>query len=522
MNGFAVVMRKYINLSEQKTQFFLLVLLVFASFFLGSGNAFLFDEDEGAFSEATREMMVSGNYLSTTMNAHPRFDKPILSYWFMAASATVFGLNEFAMRFPSAMAASIWVLSLFLFCRRLYPAKIAFPAAFMLASSLHISIIGKAATADALLNCFLANSMFQLLLWFRNSDRKHIVLFFLFCALGVLTKGPVAILIPAAVSGIYAAVFKKWSHIRRLVFDLRGLTVFIVIALPWYIAEYIVNGQDFIYGFFYVHHIDRFSSTLENHAGGILYYIPVVILAVMPYSGLLIAFLKNVRRFLKDENEAFFLIWFAFVFLFFSFSGTKLPHYTIYGYTPLFILFASLIDSKTGKVFSLRHMIVFLFLMAAAMAFLPELSPFMEDDYSLSLLLALWEVYFPGRFLILLSAGILLMYINRLSRDSLYRIRFAGFANVLILNLILLGPINRIMQLPVARAAQIVKEKNLQAILYKHNSPSFLFYLETTIPDRVPESGDIIFTKRQNLEDFDSYEIIYEEYGMVLARVFFS
>ena len=72
----------------------------------------LFDVDEGAFGEATREMLASGDWLSTTLNGAPRFDKPILIYWLQAASAAVFGLGEFALRLPSALAALAWIAAI--------------------------------------------------------------------------------------------------------------------------------------------------------------------------------------------------------------------------------------------------------------------------------------------------------------------------------------------------------------------------------------------------------------------------
>ena len=75
------------------------------------GAAPLFDVDEGAFSEATREMLASGDWGHTTLNGEPRFDKPILVYWFQAASVAVFGLHEWSLRLPSALAMWVWCLA---------------------------------------------------------------------------------------------------------------------------------------------------------------------------------------------------------------------------------------------------------------------------------------------------------------------------------------------------------------------------------------------------------------------------
>ena len=101
-------MHSSLQQSGEQKQALLLTALIGISFFAGLGSAPLFDVDEGAFSEATRVMIASGDYLTTYLNGHPRFDKPVLIYWFQVLSVKTFGLNEFAFRFPSAAASAIW------------------------------------------------------------------------------------------------------------------------------------------------------------------------------------------------------------------------------------------------------------------------------------------------------------------------------------------------------------------------------------------------------------------------------
>jgi len=119
----------------------------------------LFDVDEGAFGEATREMLASGDWLSTTLNGAPRFDKPILIYWLQAASATAFGLNEFSLRLPSALAALAWIGAIGRFASSRRDAETGALAAWIAASCIGVVVIAHAATADALLNAFLAAAM---------------------------------------------------------------------------------------------------------------------------------------------------------------------------------------------------------------------------------------------------------------------------------------------------------------------------------------------------------------------------
>ena len=96
------------NLSVESFRYRLFVfvapLLLLFIYLIGLDQSLLFDVDEGAFTEATREMLVSGDWLHTTLNGIDRFDKPIGVYWLQAISSFIFGNNEFAFRLPSALS----------------------------------------------------------------------------------------------------------------------------------------------------------------------------------------------------------------------------------------------------------------------------------------------------------------------------------------------------------------------------------------------------------------------------------
>jgi len=181
----------------------MLGILVLASFFAVLGNAPLFDVDEGAFSEATREMAASGNYLTTYLNGAPRFDKPVLIYWMQLLSIKTFGLNEFGLRFPSALFAGGWAMAMFFFARREFSQREAFLGSAMLVLSLQVTIIAKAAIADALLNFFLALTMLAIMRHYRTGSSRMLLVAFAAMGFGMLTKGPIALLIPIAVTFLF-------------------------------------------------------------------------------------------------------------------------------------------------------------------------------------------------------------------------------------------------------------------------------------------------------------------------------
>ena len=133
----------------QRLRFFLW-LAIAVSFFFNLSAIPLFDVDEGAFSEATREMFERGDFISPYLNGVPRYDKPILIYWLQAASVAVFGFEPFAFRLPSALAATLWVLAVSAFVRKVRSPQLGYYAGIVTALCLAVSVIGKAATADAL------------------------------------------------------------------------------------------------------------------------------------------------------------------------------------------------------------------------------------------------------------------------------------------------------------------------------------------------------------------------------------
>jgi 4-amino-4-deoxy-L-arabinose transferase-like glycosyltransferase len=98
----------------KKYLFLIILIAVFISFFR-LGSVTLFDVDEAVFAQATKEMIENADWITPTYNGENRYDKPILFYWLMAASYKVFGINEFAARFPSALSGVLLVLSVFLF-----------------------------------------------------------------------------------------------------------------------------------------------------------------------------------------------------------------------------------------------------------------------------------------------------------------------------------------------------------------------------------------------------------------------
>lgn len=498
----------------------LLAFFVLLTFFIPLPLAPLFDLDEGAFSEATREMIVGKDYITTYLNGELRFDKPILIYWLQLISVKLFGLNEFALRFPSAIAATLWAGTIYYFTQRVLDKQTAFFATLFMIASIQINMIAKAAIADALLNLFIALSMFCIYFFYKYQQKKYLYLTFLFIGLGTLTKGPVAILIPFVVTLIFYTINKQFFVWLKTVFNPIGLLIFSLVALPWYIAEYMAQGQAFIDGFFLKHNVSRFNAAMENHGGTLFYFIPVLILGFMPFTYFAIKAIVNLKSYFKDDLKLYLIIWFLFVFIFFSLSGTKLPHYIIYGYTPLFILSALYLNQNVSK----RWLIYPIFILLTLLLFLPEIATYLKnsirDELAQLLIENAYETFDLWYRILIISVMILLIIMITRIKIKETIVTGVALAMIVTVSFIVIPTYGKLMQLPIKEAAILAKERNYQNIvMHRINMPSFNVYYEGLVSKKAPVNGDIVFTKVPELKNFDDFTTLYQKNGFALIKL---
>jgi 4-amino-4-deoxy-L-arabinose transferase-like glycosyltransferase len=283
------------------------------------GAPSLWDIDEGHNAEAAREMLDSGNWLVPTFNYQLRDHKPPLLYWLQIAAYQWFGVNEFAARLPSALAAVAAVLLTYELGRRMFGRAVGLLAGLILASAGMFCAAAHFANPDSLLNALTLATFF---IFWRSISRsapwggmlsrprqqtgdsataetgresmapkKEEVVYgrgwFIPAAtimgLAVLTKGPVGILLPVAVIGL----FLLWSGRLTLLLNYRlllGVLTFILVALPWYAWISAETKGEFTRGFFLTHNFSRFLNPMENHRGPIYYYLVALLLGFVPWS----------------------------------------------------------------------------------------------------------------------------------------------------------------------------------------------------------------------------------------------
>lgn len=493
---------------------------IFIGFFLNIYAVPLFDVDEGAFSEATREMFARGDFISTYLNGEPRYDKPILIYWLQAAAVTVFGVNEFAFRLPSALAATAWVLALIWFVRRLRDEQTALLAGIMASTALSLVVIGSAATADALLNLFIAGAMFAIYLYFIERKTGALYLAFACMGLGFLTKGPVALLIPVAVSFIFFAWEGELRTWARAAFNPIGWVILLGIAMPWYLVQYAKEGQAFIDGFFLKHNVSRFQGPMEGHTGSLLYYLPVVVVGIMPYSSLAIRTVTYLRQMPQVNLQWFCLLWFAFVLVFFSLSGTKLPHYVNYGLTGLIILMALYMDALRSRFWAFLPPLVFFAVFLSLPEILGAVLPMVEDPY-FQASFANYEEYFGWgyRLFFLAALAMTLYFMAERQTPVANKLLITGLVTALSISGVFMPKLGAILQEPVKEAGLLARAQALDVVQYRLHLPSISVYRQAETPRRAPRPGEVALTAPAYLDELGPHDVIFASNGIVLARL---
>jgi 4-amino-4-deoxy-L-arabinose transferase-like glycosyltransferase len=506
-------------------------LLIGASALLllpGLGLYPLFNDDEGAFSEATRELLQSGDWLSTTLNGAPRYDKPILIYWLQAVSVWTLGLNEFALRLPSALAALAWILAIVRFVTPRLGNANGLLAGWIGATSLGVLAMGRAATADALLNALIVATMFDLwrhleiLQGGSGNDRAALRRTYLWMALGLLTKGPIAVLIPVAVSLAYCLFARRWRDWLRTVFDPLGWAILLAVAAPWYLAQWHLHGQEFVDGFLVRHNLNRFHGTLEGHSGSVFYYVVLAPALLLPWSGLLWPTARRLTQEWSEPLSRYLLAWFAFVFVFFSLSGTKLPHYILYGLTPMFVLTAR--SARAAGTW--RNLLVLPCVLLLGLLVLPRA-------------LSWWIGTHPGAvpalyvaqaqraaalatmpyYLVVASCTIVALGASAYrSWPSGRRAVAASGALAVALCYALTPWIGAVLQGPVKDAATFARQRPEAAVQWQFSAPSFSVYRGQITPARPPQPGELAITRVDRLDPTAPVDLLFEEGGVALVR----
>ncbi|MEH2419600.1 MAG: glycosyltransferase family 39 protein [Nostoc sp.] len=369
-----------------------LIVIGWVAFGWNLGNTGLVDETEPLFAEASRQMLVTGDWITPFFNGDTRFDKPALIYWCQAIAYAIIGVNEWAVRLPSAIAA-LGLICLAFYTVHWYLAKqdeleqvsrptrrylTSFIVAALMALNPETIIWARTGVSDMLLTGCMASALLCFFVGYAGKEgsreeqggsrgqgenflpqspapspsassaqslmpnalfpNKWYLAFYLLIAGAILTKGPVGIVLPGLIVGAFLLYVGKLREVLREMRLLVGILIIIGLSVPWYALVIWRNGWNYINSFFGYHNLERFTEVVNGHSAPWYFYFLVVLLGFAPYSVYLPLSIVKLKFWQRSHWRSlerfqqfglFAWFWFASIFGFFTIAVTKLPSYVL-------------------------------------------------------------------------------------------------------------------------------------------------------------------------------------------------
>ncbi len=400
------------NLSTKQTgrlemrDLILLTVLCCVFFTFMLGNRALSVPDEGRYVEIPREMVQTGDYITPRLNGVKYFEKPVLFYWLEAFSIKLLGMSEFTLRLWPALFTLFGCLAVGVAGARLFGRLTGLLASVVLATSLLYYALGRAIILDMPVSVLLSLALLSFLIGTHETPglkrRLYLWGFYAFCALAVLAKGLIGIVIPGMIIGAWIMLLGEWRLLKTIYLP-SGLAVFLLIAAPWHLLVGRANPEFF--NFYFIHeHFQRYLTKVHGRYQPVWFFIPIVFLGLFPWSAFLVQAIKHNTpsswRERHEHRDALFLIlWAGLVFIFFSISDSKLVPYILPVFPPLALLIgrycAASWDSRDfpGIRAGYTAFLIAALLLAAAFIALPYYRPASVDIGELRALGA-WRIVF--------------------------------------------------------------------------------------------------------------------------------
>ena len=348
------------------------------------GHPRLIRTDEGRYAEIAREMVASGDWVTPRQNGYPYFEKPPLQYWATAAAFTVFGAHEWTARLWTALCGLCGIAISALAARRIWGNQTALTSAIVLGGTLQWAAMGHFASLDMSLAAFLSGAIAAfcaaqcppdtsanerasdaVLLAPIPSDRRWMLTAWLLLALAVLSKGVVALALPAASAFVYMVWQRDWGLLRRSRLP-SGLLVLLAVCAPWFVLVSARN-PGFAHFFFIQEHLERFLTPMHGRDAPLWFFVPVLIAGLLPWTLLLPAACRtafaarsaaapgSALRSGGFDASAFLALWALVCFVFFSVSHSKLESYLLPIYPALALLIARALPEFTTRSLVWTH-----------------------------------------------------------------------------------------------------------------------------------------------------------------------
>lgn len=346
-----------------------IVLFVFLACIPTIGLSALFDWDEVNFAECAREMIVSKDYFNVTINFQAFWEKPPLFIWMQALSMLVFGINEFAARFPNVIAAVFTLLALYRFGKEFFGEKFGIAWSALYACSILPFMYFNSGIIDPWFNFFIFSGIIHFYKGIQGQTLRNFILSGLFIGLAILTKGPVAILLIGGAFAVYF-LFNRFKDFPSFGKTLLFLLTTLLIGSLWFILLFATGHQEIIQEFI-TYQVRLFQTQDAGHGGPLYYHWIILLFGVFPASFFLIGYLRN-KEIQRTSLDIIMhgMLWFTLIL--FSIVKTKIVHYSSFCYFPITYLAARFVIHQWENGFETNkriHYFILSFLVLLAFVF---------------------------------------------------------------------------------------------------------------------------------------------------------
>ena len=340
------------------TRFVLAILAAVAiAVGIGNMNRHLANPDEGRYSEISREMAASGDWVTPRLNGLKYFEKPPLQYWATALAFKMLGESEVSARLYVGVCALATLLLAGFVAWRLHGPGASLATMLVLLASPYFLAMGGIVTLDVGLTLWTTATFFALLLAEQAADAGHrrrarrwMLASWAAMALAVLSKGLIGIVFAGAAVCFVIVLARNLTILKRMQW-IWGLLIFFAIAAPWFVAVSHANPE--FARFFFVHeHFERFLTQSHRRVQAWWFFLPILALGLLPW---LLALPPSVARAWRSEAGAIFqplrvsFLWSAFIVAFFSASGSKLPAYVLPAFPPLALVLGAYLAQASER-----------------------------------------------------------------------------------------------------------------------------------------------------------------------------
>lgn len=337
----------------------LILALIYALLWFGTLNyRHLIPSDEGRYAEISREMLVTGDWVTPRYNGYKYFEKPPLQIWATASAFNLFGIGDWQARLWTALTGFLTIVLIGFTGARIYNPRAGWIAALILASSPMWVIGGHINSLDMGLSAFLVAALCSLLLAqtsrVQSGTRNWMWACWAFMGLATLSKGVIGLVIPGMVFVVYSITAWDWKIWKRL-YIVSGTILFLAITAPWFVLV-AQRNPEFLEFFFIHEHLQRFTQTAHSRTGPIYFFIPLLILGFLPWVAQIPGAIGQAWQERNRQFSSGWLLscWFAVILGFFSLSQSKLPGYIIPIFPALALIVGNRLDSILGYSNSLQ------------------------------------------------------------------------------------------------------------------------------------------------------------------------